>query len=76
MPPGLRANQVWVAGRRVVRDGAVVGLDEPASAAALQANFEKLRASYAERHWQGHGWRSLFPFAFPMHQNLELQTGE
>jgi cytosine/adenosine deaminase-related metal-dependent hydrolase len=68
MPPSRRARQVWVAGRRVVKDGAVVGLDERAAAHALQASFEKLRASYAERHWKGQGWRTLFPPTFPIHQ--------
>lgn len=65
MPPGLRARQVWVAGRHVVADGKVVGFDEAASASALQTNFEKLRQSYGERHWQNTQWPGLFPPSFP-----------
>ena len=47
MPPGRRAQHVWVAGRHVVRHGKVVGIDEPKLSAAMQSIFEELRESFA-----------------------------
>ncbi|HEY6633300.1 MAG TPA: chlorohydrolase family protein [Rhizobiaceae bacterium] len=63
MPPG-RARHVWVAGRQVVRDGRVVGVNELEMAAAMQEIFEVLRASFSERHRHGHAWPDLFPPPF------------
>ncbi|KKC32801.1 chlorohydrolase family protein [Devosia psychrophila] len=76
MPPGLRADQVWVAGRRVVKDGHVVDFNESEASASLQTIFEKLRNSYAERHWKGHDWQSLFPPAFPVRRQAQPSTGK
>ena len=65
MPPGVRPRHVWVAGRRVVCHARVVGADEPAIAAAMQAIFDLLRDSFASRHPQGLGATVLFPPSFP-----------
>ena len=65
MPPGLRPRHVWVAGRQVVCDARVVGADEPAIAAAMQAIFDLLRDSFASRHPQGLDATVLFPPSFP-----------
>ena len=65
MPPGVRPRHVWVAGRQVVCDARVVGADEPAIAAAMQAIFDLLRNSFASRHPQGLGAPVLFPPSFP-----------
>jgi hypothetical protein len=66
MPPGRRAREVWVAGRRVVADFRLARGDEQAIAAAVPPIFEKLREAYAERSPDGADWRSLFPPSFPI----------
>ncbi|MEP9374780.1 chlorohydrolase family protein [Mesorhizobium sp. KR1-2] len=71
MPPGLRARHVWIAGRRVVSDGKIAGVDEARFAADMQAIFEQLRESYEERHQEGHSWPTLFPSAFPVRRKNE-----
>ncbi len=77
MPPGLRPRHVWVAGRHVVRDARVVGTDEAALAAAMQAIFGQLRDSFAARHPQGLGWPALFPPSFPTTtKNMTIQQGD
>jgi len=65
MPPGRRARDVFVAGRRVVRDARVIDVDEEALGADLQAIFTKLRAAYPERHPGGSPWSEMFPSTFP-----------
>ena len=65
MPPGVRPRHVWVAGRQVVCHARVVGADEPAIAAAMQAIFDLLRDSFASRHPQGLDATVLFPPSFP-----------
>ncbi len=65
MPPGLRARHVWVAGRHVVQDGQVQGCDEPAMALQVQAIFDTLLASFADRHPQGLPAGVLFPPSVP-----------
>jgi cytosine/adenosine deaminase-related metal-dependent hydrolase len=64
MPPG-RARHVWVAGRQVVQEGSVVGVDESALAGSMQAIFDRLRASFSERHRSAQAWPDLFPSSFP-----------
>lgn len=64
MPPGRRAREVWVAGRRVVADFRLVRGDEQRIAAAVPPIFDKLREAYAERSADGADWRSLFPPSF------------
>ncbi|MCU0899212.1 MAG: chlorohydrolase family protein [Cypionkella sp.] len=77
MPPGLRPRHVWVAGRQVVRDAQVVGIDEQAIASAMQAIFVVLRDSFATRHPQGLGWPALFPPSFPLiTRNAKIQHGD
>ena len=73
MPPGVRVRHLWVAGRRVVTDGKVDGIDETGLAAAMQAIFEQLRESYEERHQGGSPWQTLFPNAFPVRRKIEIQ---
>ena len=65
MPPGLRARHVWVAGRHVVQDGQVPGCDEQALALQVQAIFDTLLASFADRHPLGTPPRVLFPPSVP-----------
>ena len=74
MPPGARPMHVWVAGRQVVRQGKVVGVDERKLAAGMQAIFEVLRESFAERHRDGLPWQVLFPPAFPVKQKTSNQN--
>lgn len=77
MPPGLRPRHVFVAGRQVVRDSRVVGVDEAAIAAAMQSIFEQLRDSFADRHPQGLEWPALFPPAFPtITKKTKIQHGD
>jgi cytosine/adenosine deaminase-related metal-dependent hydrolase len=66
MPPGRRAREVWVAGRRVVENFRLVAGDEHEIAAAGPPIFDKLREAYAERSPDGADWRSLFPPSFPI----------
>ncbi len=65
MPPGLRARHVWVAGRQVVQDGQVPGCDEPAMAQGVQAIFDTLLSSFADRHPHGLPPGVLFPPSVP-----------
>lgn len=60
-PPGHRAAHVWVAGRHVVQDGLIPGLDEAAAGRQLQAVFDRLVASFPERNPQGLDAEALFP---------------
>lgn len=66
MPPGRRAREVRVAGRRVVADFRLATGDEQKIAAAVPPIFDKLREAYAERSSDGADWRSLFPPSFPI----------
>ena len=61
MPPGQRPAHVWVAGRQVVRDGLIPGLDEATAGRQLQAVFDRLVNSFPERHPQGLDADALFP---------------
>jgi hypothetical protein len=65
MPPGRRARDVFVAGRQVVRDARLTGVDEDALGADLQAIFDKLRGAYPERDPGGSPWPTMFPSTFP-----------
>ena len=65
MPPGRRARDVFVAGRQVVRDARLTGVDEDALGADLQAIFDKLRGAYPERDPDGSPWPTMFPSTFP-----------
>lgn len=71
MPPGLRARHAWIAGRQVVSDGKIAGIDEDQLAADMQAIFVQLRDSYGERNQEGHSWQTLFPPAFPVSRKTE-----
>jgi cytosine/adenosine deaminase-related metal-dependent hydrolase len=66
MPPGQRPAHVWVAGRHVVRDGQLPGFDEVAAGRHLQAVFDRLVASFPERHAQGLDAATLFPRPIPL----------
>lgn len=54
-----------VAGRMVVRDGSVPGVDEAALRSRAQTLFERMRAGYPERDHAGRPERELFPPTFP-----------
>jgi 5-methylthioadenosine/S-adenosylhomocysteine deaminase len=56
---------VFVDGRRVVEDGHVIGLDEPALLAAAQAEADRLWGTVPEWHWQGLTADQLSPQSFP-----------
>lgn len=64
MPPGGRARDVWVHGRRCVRNHAPVAFD-PASAVPEIAGITALLLdSFAERHALNMPWQDLFPPTF------------
>ncbi|WP_434614346.1 chlorohydrolase family protein [Arthrobacter sp. A5] len=54
-----------VAGRMVVRDGAVPGIDLPALRARAQTLFGRMRNAYSERDMLRRSADELFPPAFP-----------
>ncbi len=54
-----------VAGRTVMANGTLPGVDLPALAAAAQPIFEKMRAAYSERDWRGRSAEELFPASYP-----------
>lgn len=73
MPPG-RATHVWVAGRQVVRDCRLVGIDEAELAGAVQEIFEGLRASFSERNRSALPWPDLFPSSFPVRRKTAAKN--
>jgi cytosine/adenosine deaminase-related metal-dependent hydrolase len=56
--------QVYVAGRQVVRDGAVPGVDEDALLARMQAESEVGWAGVQDYHWTGKPADEAFPRSF------------
>ncbi|MEV6103750.1 chlorohydrolase family protein [Streptomyces sp. NPDC051940] len=54
-----------VAGRRVLVDGRIPGVDTDALRRRAQALFGKMRTAYGERDVQGRGADELFPPTFP-----------
>jgi hypothetical protein len=54
-----------VAGRTVLRDGALPGVDVEALRTEGQRIFEKLREAYAERDYRAGAGGPLFPPVFP-----------
>ncbi|WP_026556892.1 chlorohydrolase family protein [Arthrobacter sp. 35W] len=54
-----------VAGRTVMANGTLPGVDLPALAAAAQPIFEKMRGAYSERDWRGRSAAELFPSSYP-----------
>ncbi|KQT46349.1 hypothetical protein ASG43_12060 [Aureimonas sp. Leaf454] len=63
MPPGGRARDVFVAGRRSVENGRLTGGLAP-DAAEIEAIARALLDSFAERHPENRPWQTLFPPAF------------
>ena len=63
---GRDVRDVWVAGRHVVRDGALPGFDLPAAHARAQAQFERLVARYPERTWRHPPVETIFPPSYPV----------
>jgi cytosine/adenosine deaminase-related metal-dependent hydrolase len=57
--------RVWVNGRTVVEGGRVLGADEPAVFAALQAAGERMWPRMGEFDWAGRGADELSPLAVP-----------
>ncbi|MET3811327.1 chlorohydrolase family protein [Arthrobacter sp. UYEF3] len=60
-----QATHSVVAGRHVMRDGAIPGIDVPALKADAQRLFEKMREAYSERDLQQRTPAQLFPPTFP-----------
>lgn len=58
-------DRVWVDGRPVVDGGRVLGADEPAIFAALQAAGERMWPRMAEFDWAGRGADELSPPSLP-----------
>ncbi|WP_245006117.1 MULTISPECIES: chlorohydrolase family protein [Rhodococcus] len=54
-----------IAGRTVMSEGVVLGVDETALARRAQQLFEKMREGYSERDFQGRSADELFPPTFP-----------
>lgn len=54
-----------VAGRMVVRDGSIPGVDVAALRSRGQELFEKMRAAYPQRDGRGRSEQALFPPTFP-----------
>ncbi|MGY3437008.1 MULTISPECIES: chlorohydrolase family protein [unclassified Marinovum] len=46
---GRDVRDVWIDGRQVMADGVIPGVDEPADAARVQAQFDRLIAKYPDR---------------------------
>jgi cytosine/adenosine deaminase-related metal-dependent hydrolase len=65
-PTGRRVRDVFVAGRRVVADGRVLGFDEAAAAPRVAALFERLTAAYRERDSLARDPAQLFPPTYPL----------
>ncbi|MFC9894824.1 chlorohydrolase family protein [Nocardia sp. NPDC127579] len=53
-----------IAGRIVVRDGAIAGIDLSAMTRRAQTLFERMRAAYPERDYRGRTIDQLFPPSF------------
>lgn len=66
---GRDVRRVVVAGRTVVDDGRVVGVDHQASRVRAQAIHDKYRASYPERDHLRRPERDLFPPSFRMERH-------
>ena len=59
-----------VAGRVVMRDGRIPGVDLDELRHEGQRNFDKLRAAYAERDYRRGTESDLFPPVFPVASTL------
>lgn len=57
--------EVYVNGRQVVRDGRVIGADEPRILSELQAAGERMWPRMAEFDWDGRGADELSPQSYP-----------
>ena len=64
MPPGGRARDVWVHGRRSVRNHAPVAFDPAGAVPEIARISTLLLDSFAERHAQNMPWQDLFPPTF------------
>ncbi|MGV9414802.1 chlorohydrolase family protein [Nocardia sp. NPDC003693] len=59
------ARFAMVAGRTVLRDGTIPGVDLPAMTRRAQGLFDRMRAAYAERDYLRRTADELFPPSFP-----------
>ncbi|MFE6857968.1 chlorohydrolase family protein [Nocardia sp. NPDC057668] len=55
-----------IAGRVVMRDGVIPGIDLPAMTRRAQQLFERMRAAYSERDYLRRSADELFPASFPI----------
>jgi hypothetical protein len=62
---GRDVRDVFVAGRHVVRDGAIPGFDLTAAQARAQAQFDGLVAKYPERTWKHPPVETIFMSSYP-----------
>ncbi len=63
---GRDVRDVFVAGRHVLRDGALPGFDLAAAHARAQAQFDGLVARYPERTWKHPPVETIFPPTYPL----------
>lgn len=59
------ANFSMIAGRIVMRDGVLPGIDLPAMTRRAQALFDRMRDAYSERDYLRRSTSELFPASFP-----------
>ena len=64
MPPGGRAREVFVGGRRSVEDGRLTASSALPGACEIEEIATALLDSFAERHPGNQSWQTLFPPAF------------
>lgn len=60
-----QATHSIVAGRVVMRDGAIPGIDLQQMRTTAQSLFDRMRTAYSERDWQRRPEQELFPPTFP-----------
>lgn len=68
MGNGRNIRDVIVDGRTIVKEGQIPGLDVADMRRQAQAYFEKMRAAYPQRDYQGRAEETLFPPSFPVHR--------
>ncbi|MCA9999784.1 MAG: amidohydrolase family protein, partial [Anaerolineales bacterium] len=71
MGNGRYVRDVIVDGRTIVKDGQIPGLDVAGMRQQAQAYFEKMRAAYPQRDYQGRSEKTLFPPSFRL--NMETR---
>ncbi|MCO1339376.1 N-ethylammeline chlorohydrolase [Kocuria polaris] len=66
----------YVAGRPVVIDGGLPGIDLDALRAEGQTLFDQMVAAYPERDYRGRGAKELFPGTYPAAERLQEIGGQ